>query len=310
MTDDLVKAAREVLMGVTEGPWHVTECGDYWVEHKQPLANADGFRGVALCGDMIWPNADTLQCEWEANARFIAAARSLVPALADRIEALEADNARLQADLTEARRRRDQWMAKAEGFEVIRKALREKVGAPWPPHLSRLLWAGIAADEKARADEAEAEVARLKAASVITGPGEAALREAIAFVEGTIGHTLASRAGDSRAFTIIKGLNAILNNPGKEVMPDVSGTVQHFSSHDAAPASLSAGGGAEIGETPNAVLTSPSSAHVAGLREAAKIVQERRDVRYKDAHAWWALDEVADAILARAAELEAPDADV
>jgi hypothetical protein len=34
MTDDLVKAAREALAGVTEGPWRVTECGDYWVEHN------------------------------------------------------------------------------------------------------------------------------------------------------------------------------------------------------------------------------------------------------------------------------------
>ena len=83
--------------------------------------------------------------------------------MADRIEALTAEVARSQADLTEARRRRDEWMAKAQGFEEIRLALREKVGSPWPPHMSRLLWAGIAADQKARADEAEAEVARLQA---------------------------------------------------------------------------------------------------------------------------------------------------
>jgi hypothetical protein len=54
----------------------------------------------------------------------------------------------------------------------------------------------------------------------------------------------------------------------------------------------------------------PLPAHIAGLREAAKIVQERRDGRYKDAHARVSLDEAADAILARAAELETPHADL
>ena len=68
---------------------------------------------------------------------------------ADRIE-------RLEAALSEMTRRRDEWRKKAEGFDAVRLALREKVGTPWPPHMSRLLWAGIAADEKKRADDAEA----------------------------------------------------------------------------------------------------------------------------------------------------------
>ena len=68
---------------------------------------------------------------------------------AARIEALE-------AALAEMTRRRDEWRKKAEGYDAVRLALREKVGSPWPPHMSRLLWAGIAADEKKRADDAEA----------------------------------------------------------------------------------------------------------------------------------------------------------
>ena len=68
---------------------------------------------------------------------------------ADRIESLE-------AALSEMTRRRDEWRKKAEGFDAVRLALRAKVGTPWPPHMSRLLWAGIAADEKKRADDAEA----------------------------------------------------------------------------------------------------------------------------------------------------------
>jgi hypothetical protein len=63
----------------------------------------------------------------------------------------------LRAELAEMTRRRDEWRKKAEGYDAVRLALREKVGSPWPPHLSRLLWAGIAADEKKRADDAEAD---------------------------------------------------------------------------------------------------------------------------------------------------------
>ena len=72
---------------------------------------------------------------------------------ADRIEALE-------AALVEMTRRRDEWRKKAEGYDAVRLALREKVGTPWPPNMSRLLWAGIAADEKKRADDAEAALAK------------------------------------------------------------------------------------------------------------------------------------------------------
>ena len=71
--------------------------------------------------------------------------------------------ARRDAELKEARRRRDDWRKKAEGFEAVRLALREKVGEPWPPHMSRIIWAGLAADEKKRADDAEAENRRLHA---------------------------------------------------------------------------------------------------------------------------------------------------
>ncbi len=69
---------------------------------------------------------------------------------------------RLQAQLAEMTRRRDEWQKKADGFDEIRLALREKVGRPWPPSLSRALWAGIAADEKKRADDAGVRVAELE----------------------------------------------------------------------------------------------------------------------------------------------------
>ena len=73
-----------------------------------------------------------------------------VQALKDRISVLERER-------DEAYRRRDEWKKKAEGYDAVRLALREKVGSPWPPNLSRALWAGIAADEKKRAVDARRE---------------------------------------------------------------------------------------------------------------------------------------------------------
>ena len=103
------------------------------------------------------------------------------------IQSLAARIAELEAERDEARRRRDAWRAKAEGFDEVRLALREKVGSPWPPQLSRALWAGIAFDQKKRADDAEAEVARLlnafdgiaparQARSLMSGEGGRCLR--------------------------------------------------------------------------------------------------------------------------------------
>jgi len=72
------------------------------------------------------------------------------------LPAAMAEVARLRAELAEMTRRRDEWSAKAEGYDEIRLALREKVGDPGPPHLSRLLWAGIAADHKKTVRDARA----------------------------------------------------------------------------------------------------------------------------------------------------------
>ena len=72
---DLVKQARDLLDGVTLGPWE-------WGQHT-----TDGIQGVIepyMCQGEGFVDVS------EANARFIAATRDLVPAMADRIEALEA----------------------------------------------------------------------------------------------------------------------------------------------------------------------------------------------------------------------------
>lgn len=76
--------------------------------------------------------------------------------------------------LAEMTRRRDEWKAKAEGYDAVRLALREKVGSVWRPNMSRAIWAGIAADEKKRADDALARVAELENAllsEIVCGEG-------------------------------------------------------------------------------------------------------------------------------------------
>ena len=59
----------------TKGPVKTTTCADYWVEHGNPLTKADrDFNGIAHCGDIRWPNHETRQHEWAANARLVEAA--------------------------------------------------------------------------------------------------------------------------------------------------------------------------------------------------------------------------------------------
>jgi len=77
MTDDLVTRARQAVSGVTDGPWVLGP--DEEGEPAQCLTS-DGFDLATLWGG--YNRAD-------ADAAFIAAARELVPLMADRIEELE-----------------------------------------------------------------------------------------------------------------------------------------------------------------------------------------------------------------------------
>ena len=82
--DTSKEAVAALLDGVTEGPWHYGN--DPEGSHKFSVHTADYFF-VAL--------ADNCAAE-EANARFIAAARSLVPSLAAERDALAARVAELE----------------------------------------------------------------------------------------------------------------------------------------------------------------------------------------------------------------------
>ena len=112
--DDLVKRADEVLKGVTPGPWAAGSA--QWPEQVgccplvgRPFSvHGTDFHNVAA--------ATT-----RANARFIAAARELVPAMRDRIEADAARIAELDAQLVTCRKYRDAY---AECDRVGTQALR------------------------------------------------------------------------------------------------------------------------------------------------------------------------------------------
>ena len=83
MSDDLIRRAREALVDVTPGPWEVG--ARQWPEQVGccPLVG----RPYSVHGTDFY---NTAAATTRANARFIAAARDLVPAMADRLEAQEA----------------------------------------------------------------------------------------------------------------------------------------------------------------------------------------------------------------------------
>lgn len=109
MTDDLVKRAREALAGVTKKPWRIGP--DEEGEPAQCIT-ADGF-DIATC----WGGYNAA----EADARFIVAARDLVPQLADRIADLERQLAAAVAAVSDAGRRRGEAEARLDrAVEALR----------------------------------------------------------------------------------------------------------------------------------------------------------------------------------------------
>lgn len=97
--DDLVKRAREALDGVTAGPWKafIDDSGGQWAGWPLSIDATNITDKTVVRTGGQWPyewDAKTSQDEAVANARFIAASRELVPAMADRIEALEAERER------------------------------------------------------------------------------------------------------------------------------------------------------------------------------------------------------------------------
>lgn len=80
--DTSKEAIAALLNGVTEGPLYLLDCG-YRIADKPVTFDADGARHGET------PNI-VMFCETQPNARFFAAARDLVPALAAERDAAEA----------------------------------------------------------------------------------------------------------------------------------------------------------------------------------------------------------------------------
>lgn len=111
---DLTQRLRDATEGTTPGPWNL--CAHLANDHENGCTC--GYRGViyaadteyAICqpGHDVTPGEEGLEpprrprAEEVANARFIAAARQLVPEAAARIEALEAEVARLRGAVQKA----------------------------------------------------------------------------------------------------------------------------------------------------------------------------------------------------------------
>ena len=92
---DLIQRAREALVDVTPGPWKefIDDSSVQWAGWPLSIdATSIEDKCVVRTGGQ-WPyewDTKTSQHEACANARFIATARDLVPALADRLAAQEA----------------------------------------------------------------------------------------------------------------------------------------------------------------------------------------------------------------------------
>ena len=80
MSDDPIRQAREMLAGVTEGPWHL----DMWRDGSDGGFAVLSPDGKCLCRPSEWPSN---AAESAVNARFIAWARTGVPALIAELEA-------------------------------------------------------------------------------------------------------------------------------------------------------------------------------------------------------------------------------
>lgn len=89
--DTTPEAIAALLDGVTPGPWHISPDG-YGVTDKLVTFDRDGARQRETPNIVIF-------AETEGNARFIAAARELVPALAAERDEARAQVAELQDKL-------------------------------------------------------------------------------------------------------------------------------------------------------------------------------------------------------------------
>lgn len=130
MTTDTTRAAIEALLrDVTPGPWQADAAfckNDHPVRVAMPDWAGVPQATIAEC-DHNWNDADCgkRRISWkeaEANARFIAAARDLVPALAARLAEVEADRDAGAKDYCSLMDRHDAAIVRATAAEAAHAA--------------------------------------------------------------------------------------------------------------------------------------------------------------------------------------------
>lgn len=163
MTDTTPAAIAALLDGVTPGPWESSADNGPPPFNERPRVYSNPTKsnlGATLIAEV--GNLTLDQDEWEANARFIAAARDLVPALAserDKLRAwadkngadVDAAVAERTEELTAERDRLADELKAWAGFGIIEASVRNPNIAEYMRH-----WEG-------RAEKAEAENERLRA---------------------------------------------------------------------------------------------------------------------------------------------------
>lgn len=148
---DLVMSARAAVKGTTPGPWQ------WWTSNSwRRLGTID--RGDAVISPTVQRSDGHPDCiVSDEDAAFIAAARTLVPALADAVEAAEAEAAQLRAELAATR-------GDAERIHASRVVVADKLAAERKRAATmRETLAFYAAAETYNADGA---------ACVVVGPGD------------------------------------------------------------------------------------------------------------------------------------------
>ena len=117
MTSDILKRAAEAIEDVTPGPWAVC---DRW--------NVSGPKYEVMNGSIMVRD----DAESDANARFIAAARTLIPDMAAAIAERDEQIARLKEDRRQILEERDRtfalMLARAEAAEAMADRLAEGMG--------------------------------------------------------------------------------------------------------------------------------------------------------------------------------------
>jgi len=95
MTDLDITALKEALAKMTPGEWLCRESGPCWEMWSEPLARWVAYAAKPVADDQR-PALYPTKSESEANAAGIVLLRNSADAMIARIEALEAENARLR----------------------------------------------------------------------------------------------------------------------------------------------------------------------------------------------------------------------